>query len=62
MVLPSLERPQKEPGCWLQEARTDLDPKARIGVILGWRQCVALHGLEIQMMRTSRGLIGAPDI
>ena len=47
VVLPSRERLQKKSGCWLQEARIGLDPKAKTGVVLGWRRCIALHGLEV---------------
>ena len=39
-----------------------MDPRARIGVVLRWRSCVAFHILEVQAMKTSRGLIWALDI
>ena len=47
VVLPSLERLQKESGCLLQEARIGLDLKAKTEVVLGWRWCIALYGLEV---------------
>ena len=62
MVLPSLGRPQEEPGYWLWKARIGLGLRVRTGVVLGWRQCVVLYRLEVQMMRTSRGLVEALDI
>ena len=58
VVLSTLERPQEELGCWLREARIGLGPRTRTRVVL----CVVLQGLKVQVMRTSRGLVGASDI
>ena len=53
---------EQELGCWLREVRTGLGCRARTEVILEWRRCIALHELEVQTMRTSRVLVGAPNI
>ena len=62
VVLLNLERLPEELECWLWEPRFGLDPKTKTKVVLEWKRCIALHSLEVQTMRTSRGLVGAPDI
>ena len=35
-----------------------MDLRARTRVIIGWRQCIALHRLKIRVLRILRVLVG----